>query len=77
MLKELSEKFNRDRKHKKDIETIKNKQPENEKNKKQPEINNTISKMRTTLEEINNRLNEAEDWISNLEDKAAENTQFF
>ena len=31
--------------------------------------------MENTLEEINSRLNEAEDWISNLEDKVSENTQ--
>ena len=31
--------------------------------------------MKNTLEEINGRLDEAEDWIGNLEDKVAENNQ--
>ena len=60
LLKELSENFGSI----KDIET----------RKKQSEIKNTIMEMKTTLPGIN-RLDEAEDQISSLEDKGAENTQ--
>ena len=41
----------------------------------QSEIKNAISEMRTSLEGIKRRLDEAEDSISYLEDKIAVNTQ--
>ena len=38
-------------------------------------MKNTMSEMKSTLEGINSRLDEAEDWINHLEDKIAENIQ--
>ena len=38
-------------------------------------MNNTIIEMKSTLQRCSNRLDEAENPISNLEDKVAENTQ--
>ena len=49
----------------KDLEELKN---------KQTEMNNTITEMKTTLEGINTRKTEAEEWISDLEDKMVEFT---
>ena len=49
----------------KDLEELKN---------KQTEMNNTITEMKTTLEGINSRITEAEEWISDLEDKMVEFT---
>ena len=37
-------------------------------------MNNTITEMKTTLEGINSRITEAEEWISELEDKMVEIT---
>ena len=37
-------------------------------------MNNTITEMKTTLEGINNRITEAEEWISDLEDRMGEFT---
>ena len=34
----------------------------------QPEMKNVITEMKNTLEGINNRLNDTEEWISELED---------
>ena len=48
---------------KKDIETL-----------KQSETKNTISEVKNTLEGIKSRGDEAEDWISDLEDKKVVNT---
>ena len=45
-----------------------NKDPEELKNK-QTEMNNTITEMKTTVEGINSRITEAEEWISDLEDR--------
>ena len=45
---------------KKDMETL---------NKNQSEVKNTISEMENTVEGIKCRLDEAKDWISDLEDK--------
>ena len=50
---------------KKDLEELKN---------KQTEMNNTITEMKTTLEGINSRITEAEEWISDLEDRMVEFT---
>ena len=50
---------------KKDLEELKN---------KQTEMNNTITEMKTTLEGINRRITEAEEWISDLEDRMVEFT---
>ena len=50
-----------------------NKDPEELKNK-QTEMNNTITEMKTTLEGINSRITEAEEWISDLEDRMVEFT---
>ena len=55
----MQETFNRD------LEDLKN---------KQTEMNNTIIKMKTTLEGINSRITEAEEWISDLEDRMEEFT---
>ena len=41
---------------------------------KQTEMDNTITEMKTTLEGINSRLTEAEEWISDLEDRMVEFT---
>ena len=49
----------------KDLEELKN---------KQTEMNNTITEMKNTLEGINTRITEAEEWISDLEDKMLEIT---
>ena len=35
-------------------------------------MNNIITEMKNTLEGINNRITEAEEWISELEDKVVE-----
>ena len=35
-------------------------------------MNNTITEMKNTLEGINGRITEAEEWISDLEDKIVE-----
>ena len=37
-------------------------------------MNNTITEMKNTLERINNRITEAEEWISELQDKMVEIT---
>ena len=37
-------------------------------------MNNTITEIKKTLEGINNRINEAEEWIRELEDKMVEIT---
>ena len=47
----------------KDVEELKNKY-----------TNNTITEIKNTLEGINSRLSEAEEWISELEDKMVEIT---
>ena len=47
----------------KDLENLKDKQ-----------MNNTITEMKNTLEGINGRINEVEEWISELEDKMVEIT---
>ena len=49
----------------KDLEELKN---------KQTEMNNTITEMKTTLEGINSTITEAEEWISDLEDRKVEFT---
>ena len=49
----------------KDLEELKN---------KQTEMTNTITEMKTTLEGINSRITEAEEWISDLEDRMVEIT---
>jgi len=48
----------------KDLEELKNKHTEN----------NTITEIKNTLEGINSRISEAEEWISELEDKMVEMT---
>ena len=42
--------------------------------KKKKEMNNTINEMKSTLEGSNNRINGAEEWISELEDRLVEIT---
>ena len=49
----------------KDLEELKN---------KQTEMTNTITEMKTTLEGINSRITEAEEWISDLEDRMVQFT---
>ena len=51
---------------KKDIETIK---------KNQSEMMNIITEMKNTLEGINSKLDEEEDWISNFKERVAEKVQ--
>ena len=58
-IKKIKEMFN------KDLEELKN---------KQPEVNNTITEMKNTLEGINSRITEAEERISELEDRMVEIT---
>lgn len=41
----------------------------------QLELKNTITEMKNTLEGINSRLNDTENWISNLEGRRLEITQ--
>ena len=53
-MEKMQEMFN------KDLEELKN---------KQTEMTNTITEMKTTLEGMNSRITEAEEWISDLEDK--------
>ena len=53
-IEKMQEMFN------KDLEELKNKQTEKI---------NTITEMKTTLEGINSRITEAEEWISDLEDR--------
>ena len=50
---------------KKDLEELKN---------KHAETNSTITEIKTTLEGINSRISEAEEWTSELEDKMVEIT---
>ena len=38
-------------------------------------MKNIISEIKNTLEGINSRLNESEEWISEFEDKVVDNTQ--
>ena len=63
VLKELSDIY---KSIKKDIETIK---------RNQSEMKNTIFEMKNILQGLNNKKDEAEDSISYLENKVAENTQ--
>ena len=58
-IEKMQEKFN------KDLKELKN---------KHTEMNNTITEMKTTLEGINSRITEAEEWISDLEDRKVEFT---
>ena len=58
-IKKIQEIFN------KDIEELKS---------KQTEMNNTITEMKNTLHGISSRINEAEEWISDLEDRMVEIT---
>ena len=58
-IEKMQEMFN------KDLEELKN---------KQTEMNNTITEMKNTLEGINSRIPEAEEWISDLEDRMVEIT---
>ena len=57
----------------KDLEELKNKHLEELKNK-QTKKNNTITDMKNTLEGINSRITEGEEWISDLENKRVEIT---
>ena len=58
---------------KKDQEVLNNKHLGELKNK-QTEMNNTITEMKNTLDGINGRITEAEEWISDLEDRMVEFT---
>ena len=66
-IEKMQEMFN------KDLEELKNKHLEELKNK-QTEMNNTITEMKTALEGISSRKTEAEEWISDLEDRMVEFT---
>ena len=50
-----------------------NKEPEDIKNK-QTGLNNTITELKNILEGVDSRINEAEKWITELEDRIAEIT---
>ena len=64
MIKTLENKMEKMQKSiNKDVEELKNKY-----------TNNTITEIKNTLEGINSRLSEAEEWISELEDKMVEIT---
>ena len=64
---DISENFNKEIENiKKEIETIK---------KNQSEMKNTITEIKNMLHGTNSRWDEAEDWIGDLIDKGAENTQ--
>ena len=58
-IEKMQEMFN------KDLEELKN---------KQTETKNTITEMKNTLEGINSRITEAEEWVSDLEDRMVEFT---
>ena len=58
---------------KKDLEELKKKYREELKTK-QTQINNTVTKMKNTLEGINSRITEAKERISDLEDRTVEFT---
>ena len=58
-IEKMQEMFN------KDLEELKN---------KQTEMKNTITEMKNTLEGVNSRITEAEEWISDLEDRMVEFT---
>ena len=45
-----------------------------EQNTKQSVMNNTITKMKNTLDGISSRITEAEEWVSELEDRMVEIT---
>ena len=64
-MKKRQETFNTVNAITKDIEEIKN---------KQTEMNNTITKIKNTLEGNNSRIIESEEWISELEDRMVEIT---
>ena len=66
-IEKMQEMFN------KDLEELKNKHLEELKNK-QTEMNHTITAMKNTLEGINSRIIEAEERISDLEDRMVEFT---
>ena len=66
-IEKIQEMFN------KDLEELKNKHLEELKNK-QTKMNNTITEMKYTLEGISSRTNEAEERISDLEDRMVEFT---
>ena len=62
----LSKNLNQRVSIKKDVEVV---------NKQQLEMKITISGMKNSLEGINSRMDEAEDWMSELEDKMTVSTQ--
>ena len=66
-IEKMKEMFN------KDLEELENKHLE-ELNNKQTEMNNTIIEMKNTLEGLNSRITEAEEWIGDLEDRMVEFT---
>ena len=66
-IEKMQEMFN------KDLEELKNKHLKDLKNK-QTEMNNTITDKKNTLERINIRITEGEEWISDLEDRMVEFT---
>ena len=58
-IEKIQETFNKDREELKSKQTV---------------MNNTINEIKTSLEGINSRISEAEEWISDLEDKIEETT---
>ena len=66
-IEKIQQMFNRD------LEELKDKHLE-ELNNKQKEMNNTITKMKNILEGFNSRITEAEERISDLQDKMVEFT---
>ena len=72
MIIEMIKKLGREEIRSKKLEVL-NKELENIKNN-QTELKNTITEMKNTLEGVNSRLNEAGEWISELEDRVVEIT---
>ena len=58
-MEKIKETFNKDREELKSKQTM---------------MNNTINEIKNSLEGINSRMTEAEEWISDLEDKVVEIT---
>ena len=57
------------------MQEIFNKELEEMKKKNQLIMNNVITEIKSTLEGINSRITEAEDWISDVEDRLVEITE--
>ena len=68
MIQELGKRMDAQREK---LQEVLNKELENIESN-QTELKNTITEMKNTLEGINSRINEAEEWVSQLEDRVVE-----